>query len=584
MERVVLVAVSENGVIGNKGDLPWNLPADIQRFKDITMDYPIIMGRKTYDSIVARFGKPLPGRKNIVISRNAVINDTNVVVCRSLSEALSAAEKENKAKVFIIGGAQIYKEALDSGVVDRIEMTRIHSPFEGDSFFASLDENYWTEKKSLRQEGELAYTFVTYLRNKSPHYSSLESQDPLVLSSIRSETKRQQRTINLIPSENYASEAVMEACASPLINKYAEGYPGRRYYQGNEFVDEVEILAIERAKKVFGAEHVNVQPYSGSPANFAVFLAFLKPGETFMGFDLASGGHLTHGSSVNFSGIMFRRVSYTSDPKTGRLDMASIREMALREKPKLIISGATAYPRQIDFAAFQKIAEEVGAIHLADISHIAGLVAAGVHPSPFPFTDIVMTTTHKTLRGPRGAILMCKEKFAKQIDKAVFPGCQGGPHENMIAAKAVAFNEALQPSFKEYGKQIIANSQRLAAVLSTAGLRLISGGTDNHLILLDLQNFGVGLGKQAAVALERAGIVLNANSIPFDPSPPLKPSGLRLGTPMVTTRGMKESEMDKIGTWIAAVLNDMDNVALQDRIKQDVEQLCSKFPIYSGFN
>src|SRR3989344_1583864 len=336
--------------------------------------------------------------------------------------------------------------------------------------------------------------------------------DSVVFELMEREGKRQEELLNMIPSENYASKNVREACASVLMNKYAEGYPFKRYYQGNHYIDEIESIAIERAKKLFGAEHFNVQPYSGSPANFAVFLAFLKPGDTFLGLDLGSGGHLTHGSPVNFSGINYNCVSYGVDKETGLINMDVVREIALKVKPKLIISGLTAYPREIDFKAFQVIAEEIGAIHLADISHIAGLIAAGIHPSPFPFTDVVTTTTHKTLRGPRGAMIMCKEKYAKQIDKAVFPGSQGGPHENIIAAKAVAFKEALSDDFIEYGNQIVKNAKVLADTLMADGIRLVTSGTDNHLILIDLRDFGVGIGKDVAVALEHAGIVSNCNS------------------------------------------------------------------------
>lgn len=409
--------------------------------------------------------------------------------------------------------------------------------------------------------------------------ADLKEDDPVISYLIKQEFKRQSETLNMIPSENTTSNAVMEACGSVLMNKYAEGYPGKRYYQGNKFVDSVETIAIDRAKALFSAEHVNVQPYSGSPANLAVFLAFLKPGDTFMGLDLACGGHLTHGSPVNFSGSIYRVVSYGVDKSSGLIDMDAVRQIALREKPKLIISGLTAYPRQIDFLGFQKIAEEVGAIHLADISHIAGLVAAGVHPSPLPFTDVVTTTTHKTLRGPRGAMIMCKEKYAKQIDRAVFPGMQGGPHENTIAGKAVAFQEALRIEFKTYVKQIVKNAKVLAETLKAEGIKLVTDGTDNHLMLIDLTPMGIGLGKPMAEALEEAGICLNANSIPYDPSTPFKPSGLRLGTPMLTTRGMGEQEMQQIGKWIASVVKDSENKSLKEEIKLAVRNLCLRFPI-----
>jgi glycine hydroxymethyltransferase len=403
--------------------------------------------------------------------------------------------------------------------------------------------------------------------------------DHEVQQALNGELHRQQTTLTLIPSENAVSAAVREACASVLMNKYSEGYPGKRYYQGNQYVDAVEQLAIDRAKKLFGAEHVNVQPLSGSPANQVVYLAFLKPGDTVMGLSLSAGGHLTHGSPVNFSGRQYRIVSYNVDPNTERIDMAAVRALALQEKPKLIISGLTAYSRVIDFKAFQDIATEVGAIHLADISHIAGLIAAGVHPSPFPFTDIVMTTTHKTLRGPRGAMLMCKEQFAKELDKAVFPGLQGGPHDNVTAAKAVAFGEALTPAFKAYGAQVVKNAKVLAGTLMKHNIKIVTGGTDNHLMLIDLRALGIGLGKEVAVALEEAGIITNYNTVPYDPSTPFKPSGIRIGTPLLTTRGMKEPEMIRVGEWMAAVIHDRTNADLKARIRVDVEKLCAQFPL-----
>jgi len=410
----------------------------------------------------------------------------------------------------------------------------------------------------------------------------MNKKDPEISNLIAKELIRQREVLNLIPSENYASEAVLEANGSVLLNKYSEGYAFKRYYQGNSNVDEIEKLAVDRAKLLFNAEHANVQPLSGSPANFAVFLAFLKPGDKFMGLDLACGGHLTHGSPVNFSGKIYTSIPYLVDKETGLLNMEKIRETALIERPKLIISGLTAYPRNIDFQAFQNIANEINAIHLADISHIAGLVAAGVTPSPLPFTDIVMLTTHKTLRGPRGAILLCKEKFAKEIDKAVFPGCQGGPHDNVTAAKAICFKEALTPEFKIYSQQIIKNAKQLAETLMRNNIKLVTNGTDNHLILIDLLQLGAGMGKEVAIALENANICCNANSIPFDPSTPFKPSGLRLGTPILTTRGMKEQEMQQIGQWIADIIKDRNNPEIQQQIKTKVKELCSRFPVYEN--
>jgi len=406
--------------------------------------------------------------------------------------------------------------------------------------------------------------------------------DSEVANLIDKELIRQKEVLNMIPSENYASPAVLKACGSVLNNKYSEGYPYKRYYQGQENTDQIETIAIERAKTLFGAEHANVQSYSGSPANFAVFLAFLEPGDKFLGLDLACGGHLTHGSPVNFSGKIYQSIPYSVEKETELLNMEKIKQLALEHKPKMIISGLTAYPRKIDFKAFQDIAEETGAIHLADISHIAGLIAGGVHESPFPFTDVVSTTTHKTLRGPRAAIIMCKEKFAKDIDRAVFPGSQGGPHEHIIAAKAIAFKEAMQPEFKTYADQIVRNAKTLANTLMQNNIKLVTNGTDNHLLLIDLQPFGIGLGRQLAKALENAGICLNANSVPYDPSTPFKPSGLRLGTPMITTRGMKEPEMQLIGEYISQIIKDPNNQDLQKSINQKVKELCSEFPVYEG--
>jgi glycine hydroxymethyltransferase len=410
----------------------------------------------------------------------------------------------------------------------------------------------------------------------------LEKTDPEIYTLLGKEDLRQQETINLIASENYVSAAVLEATASALTNKYSEGYPQQRYYQGNAIVDAVEGLAIARAKKLFGAEHANVQPYSGSPANGAVYMAFMDPGDTFIGFDLSCGGHLTHGHPVNFSGSLYNAVNYSVNKDTERIDMDDVRRLALKHKPKMIISGLTAYPREIEFAAFQDIAAEGGAIHFADISHISGLIAGGMHPSPLPFCDAAMTTTHKTLRGPRGAMILCKKEYAKQIDRAVFPGTQGGPHDHVTAAKAVALKEALAQDFKVYAANIVANAKALAGELQDRGIKLVTGGTDNHLILINLLPFGAGLGKTTAVALEKAGIVSNANTVPYDPSTAFKPSGIRIGTPAVTSRGMKPREMAKIGGWIAAVAKDPANQDLQQRIRKDVYQLCGEFPIQPG--
>jgi glycine hydroxymethyltransferase len=409
--------------------------------------------------------------------------------------------------------------------------------------------------------------------------ANLERDDPEFFRAEQGEIQRINEGLELIPSENFPSKDVLKALGSVFNNKYAEGYPGKRYYGGNKFIDIIENLAIERAKRLFGCEHANVQPYSGSPANLAVYFAFMQPGDTFMGMNLAQGGHLTHGHPVNFSGKMYRAIQYGVDKETHLIDYDEVRKLALKEKPKIIVSGATAYPREFDFKAFAEISEEVGAISFADIAHIAGLIVGGVHQSPFPFTDVVTTTTHKTLRGPRGAMIMCKEKFARDIDRAVFPGMQGGPHEHVIAAKAVAFKEALQPEFKEYAKQIVRNAKALAETLMDFGFTLVSGGTDNHLILVDLRNKNV-TGKEAEEALDKAGITVNKNMIPYDPRKPFDPSGIRLGTPAITTRGMKESEMQQIGEFITKAIENFKNDSKLTKIREEVRELCKNFPVY----
>ncbi len=394
---------------------------------------------------------------------------------------------------------------------------------------------------------------------------------PKIYNLIKAEERRQAETINLIPSENYPSKAVLEATGSILTAKYSEGYPGRRYYAGNEIYDKIELLAQKKAKEIFKIDesyHVNVQPYSGTPANLAVYLGLLNFGDPIMGMNLSCGGHLSHGHKVSFSGRAYKVIQYGVSQATKRINYDEIRKLAKKHKPKLIISGFTAYPRKINFRKFHQIAKEVGAISMADISHIAGLIVAGLHPSPFPFTDIVTTTTHKTLRGPRGAIIICKNKFAKVIDRAVFPGIQGGPHNNITAAKAVCFEEARKPAFRKYQEQIIKNAKVLAQELKKYGFNLISGGTDNHLILVDLRNKGI-TGKEAEERLEKAGIIVNRNTIPNDPRKPFNPSGIRLGTPAVTTRGMREKEMKKIAFWISEVISDSKSLS---KIREEVRK------------
>jgi len=399
----------------------------------------------------------------------------------------------------------------------------------------------------------------------------LKQSDPEIFELIKKEEARQFEKIRLIPSENYVSRAVLEATGSVLTNKYSEGYPGKRYYEGQQFIDQVETIAIERAKALFGAEHANVQPYSGSPANLAVYFALLKPYDTVMGMALPHGGHLTHGWNVSITGTFFRSVQYGVNPESGLIDYDQVRDLAKREKPKLIIAGATAYPRIIDFKAFREIADEVGAYFLADIAHIAGLVAGGVHPSPMPYAHVVTTTTHKTLRGPRGAMILCKEDLAKAIDRAVFPGLQGGPHNHTTAGIAVALLEASKPDFKEYAQQIVKNAKVLAEELRSYGFKLVSGGTDNHLILIDVTPRGL-TGKTFAKALDRAGIVCNYNTVPGDPRKPFDPSGIRLGTPAVTSRGMKEEEMKRIAGWINTVAENIEKEEVLNRVCNEIKE------------
>ncbi|MCF7860481.1 serine hydroxymethyltransferase [Patescibacteria group bacterium] len=407
---------------------------------------------------------------------------------------------------------------------------------------------------------------------------SLIKQDPIIADIIARETERQSNEIELIASENYTSLAVRIALGSILTNKYSEGYPAKRYYGGNTIIDEVELLAIERAKELFSAEHVNVQALSGSPANAAVYMAFLEPGDKVLGLRLDHGGHLSHGHSVNFSGRLYNFVQYGVDPETGMIDMAEVRRVALEEKPKMIVAGFSAYSREIDWDGFKAIADEIGAFTFADIAHIAGLIAGKQIANPVPIFDVVSTTTHKTLRGPRGAIIMCKEKYAKQVNRAVFPGMQGGPHDNVTAAKAVAFGEALKPEFQEYSRQIISNAKALAQSLINKGYGIVSGGTDNHLLVVDLSVLNIG-GKEAEQALEAVGISVSRSTIPNDPKPPLNPSGVRLGTPAVTTRGMKEIEMEKIASFIDRALKGKDDVRVLTEIKAEVKSLCQEFPL-----
>src|ERR1700691_5487823 len=423
------------------------------------------------------------------------------------------------------------------------------------------------------------------MKNETPELlrmsRSLDEVDPVVAEALRDEVRRQATGLELIASENFVSEAVLEAMGSVFTNKYAEGYPGKRYYGGCDNVDRVERLAIERATQLFGAEHANVQSHSGTQANISVYMTALEPGATVLGMNLAHGGHLTHGHPLNFSGKTYKFVAYGVMKDTETIDYDEIARLAAEHQPKMIVAGASAYARIIDFPRIAQIAQSVGALFFVHIAHIAGLVAAGVHPSPLPHADLVSTTTHKTLRGPRGGLVLCREKYAKDLDRITFPGLQGGPLEHIIAAKAVCLKEAAAPDFRSYQQQVVANAKALAAGMTKRGFRIVTGGTDNHLMLVDMHSRGI-TGRDAELALERAGMTVNKNAIPFDPLPPMKAGGIRIGTPAVTTRGMIESEMENIGVWIADVLSHMGDAAVEQRVRGEVAALAARFPIYES--
>ncbi|MBI5687428.1 MAG: ribose 5-phosphate isomerase B [Verrucomicrobia bacterium] len=473
-------------------------------------------------------------------------------------EVAKLTRLHNNANVLCLGACDVTPEKA-RGIIE----TFLHTEFEGGRH----------ERRVRKIE-----TACSAAQSEDSTMKTLQTVDPEIYKAVCDEVRRQQENIELIASENFVSPAVLEAAGTPLTNKYAEGYPGKRYYGGCECVDVIEQLAIDRAKQLFGAEHANVQPHSGSQANMAAYFALAKPGDTLLAMSLNFGGHLTHGSPVNFSGKLFRIVPYGVSPKTEQIDMDEVAKLARAEKPRIIVVGASAYPRIIDFAAFAKIAKEVGAFLMVDMAHIAGLVAAGLHPSPVPHADIVTTTTHKTLRGPRAGLILCKEAHAKTLNSQIFPGIQGGPLEHIIAAKAVCFKEAMQPEFKAYQQQIVKNATTLAAALAAKGFRIVSGGTDNHLMLVDLRPKKL-TGKIAQEALDKAGITVNKNMIPFDPEKPMVTSGVRIGTPAVTTRGMKEAEMQLIADYIDEVLLAPENAQVAEQVKNKVKALTARFPL-----
>jgi glycine hydroxymethyltransferase len=468
-------------------------------------------------------------------------------------EAAAMTRAHNNANVLTLAGNLPLETAL------AIVKTFLGTPFSG-------EDRHQRRIQKLERAGRLS------------EVAHLAAADPEVHSAVVGQIRQEETAINLIASENTVTRAVREASGSVLTNKYAEGYPGKRWYSGCIPVDAAESLAIERAKRLFGADHANVQPHCGSSANMAVYFSVLKPGDTILSMSLDQGGHLTHGSPVNFSGQLFNIVPYCVSPETELLDYDEIMRLAMEKRPRMIVAGASAYPRILDFARFREIADACGAMLLVDMAHIAGLVAGGAHPSPVPYAEFVTTTTHKTLRGPRGGMVLCREAYAKALDKTVFPGLQGGPLENIIAAKAVCLKEALEPAFKEYARQVVANSQALAEVLMSRGFHLVSGGTDNHLMLVNVAKSGL-TGKDAAAALDAAGIICNKNTIPFDKNSPFVTSGIRIGTAAVTTRGMREPEMVRIGDWIATVLGAIGDNALQAEVRKEVEELTAEFPV-----
>ena len=501
--------------------------------------------------------------------------EQGILICTTGVGMSMTANKFPRVRAAQVFNAKMARMAREHNNANVLVLGSVVTPAE--EIPAVLDAWFAAEfEPGSRHDRRVQKVNACALRVTEPE--AIHARDTDIYAAIQGETKRQRQNIELIASENYVSRAVREAQGSVLTNKYAEGYPGKRYYNGCEFVDEAERLAIERAKQLFGAEHANVQPHSGSGANMAVYFAMLQPGDTVLAMSLADGGHLTHGHKLNFSGRFFNVVPYGVLPETERIDYDAIEKLADEHKPKLICAGASAYSRIIDFKRLRAIADSVGAYLMVDMAHIAGLVATGFHPSPVPYADFTTTTTHKTLRGPRGGLILCKEAHAAAIDKQIFPGIQGGPLMHVIAAKAVCFLEALQPSFTEYARQIVANAQTLAAELEKAGLRIVSGGTDNHLMLADLTPLNV-TGKDAATALDRALITVNKNAIPFDKQKPFVTSGIRIGTPAVTTRGMKEAEMKQIAAWIGQIVAKPADEKLQRRVQDEVIAFTEKFPV-----
>jgi len=499
--------------------------------------------------------------------------EQGILICTTGVGMSMAANKFPRVRAALVFNARMARMAREHNNANILALGASVLPPE--ELSAVLDAWFAAEfEPGTRHDRRVQKINACALRVTEPE--AIHERDPDIYAAIQGEGRRQRQNIELIASENYVSRAVREGQGSVLTNKYAEGYPGKRYYNGCEFVDEAERLAIERAKELFGAEHVNVQPHSGSGANMAVYFAMLQPGDAILAMSLAHGGHLTHGHKVNFSGRFFHVSSYGVNPETERIDYDEIERLAAENKPKMICAGASAYSRIIDFKRLRAIADGVGAYLMVDMAHIAGLVAAGFHPTPVPYADFVTTTTHKTLRGPRGGMILCKEAFAKEIDKQIFPGIQGGPLMHVIAAKAVSFLEAQQPAFKEYARQVVVNAQTLAAELEKAGLRIVSGGTDNHLMLADLTPLNV-TGKDAATALDQALITVNKNAIPFDKQKPFVTSGIRIGTPAITTRGMREAEMKQIAKWIGQIVTAPGNEKLQRKIKSDVIDFTEKF-------